>query len=93
MRCCGSFQVVELMRQGLSPQEACLEAIRRITRKDPKGTGVSVGFVALDRKGRYGAAVSAQGFPFAVTTKSGRRVLSPPGIGQPDFCPEGGNRR
>jgi N4-(beta-N-acetylglucosaminyl)-L-asparaginase len=93
MRYCGSFLVVELMRQGMLPEEACLEAIRRIARKDPKGAGISVSFVALDKKGRYGAAGSAKGFQFAVTTKSGSRVLTAPGLGQIDIGPEGGNRK
>ena len=93
MRYCGSFLVVELMRQGLSPEEACLEAIRRIARKDPKGADVSVSFVALDKKGRYGAAGSAKGFQFAVTTKISSRVLTAPGIGKLDIGPEGGNRK
>jgi isoaspartyl peptidase/L-asparaginase-like protein (Ntn-hydrolase superfamily) len=93
MRYCGSFLVVEYMRQGLHPQEACLEAIRRIARQDPKGTDISVSFVALDKKGRFGAAGSAQGFPYAVTTKSSSRVLTGPGVGKLDIGPEGGNRR
>jgi len=93
MRYCGSFLVVELMRQGLSPEEACLEAIRRIARKDPKGTGISVSFVALDREGRYGAAGSAKGFKFAVATKTSSRVLTAPGVGKLDIGPEGGNRK
>jgi isoaspartyl peptidase/L-asparaginase-like protein (Ntn-hydrolase superfamily) len=93
MRYCGSFLVVELMRQGLSPEEACLEAIRRIARKDPKGTGISVSFVALDKKGRYGAAGSASGFKFAVATTNSSRVLTAPGVGKLDIGPEGGNRK
>jgi N4-(beta-N-acetylglucosaminyl)-L-asparaginase len=93
MRYCGSFLVVELMRQGLSPEEACLEAIRRIARKEPKGADISVSFVALDKKGRYGAAGSAKGFQFAVTTQSSSRVLTAPGIGKLDIGPEGGNRK
>lgn len=93
MRYCGSFLVVELMRQGLHPEEACLEAIRRIARKDPKGTGISVSFVALDNKGRYGAAGSAKGFKFAVATPAASRVLTAPGVGNLDIGPEGGNRK
>ena len=93
MRYCGSFLVVELMRQGLHPEEACLEAIRRIARKDPKGTGISVSFVALDKKGRYGAAGSAKGFQYSVTTKSSSRVLTGPGVGKLDIGPVGGNRK
>ena len=93
MRYCGSFLVVELMRQGLHPEEACLEAIRRIARKDPKGTGISVSFVALDKKGRYGAAGSAKGFQYSVTTNSSSRVLTGPGVGKLDIGPVGGNRK
>ncbi len=93
MRYCGSFLVVELMRQGMSPEEACLEAIRRIARKDPKGADISVSFVALDKKGRYGAAGSAKGFQFAVATKTSSRVLTAPNVGKLNIGPEGGNRK
>ena len=92
MRYCGSFLVVELMRQGMHPQEACLEAIRRIAKKDPKGMGISVSFVALDKQGRYGAAGSAAGFQFSVTTRSSSQILTAPGISAIDIGPEGGNR-
>ena len=37
MRYCGSFMVVECIRQGMTPEEACVEAIRRIARIDPLG--------------------------------------------------------
>src|SRR5687768_3288393 len=37
MRYCGSFLVVEFMRQGLHPQEACVRTIERIAKMDPKG--------------------------------------------------------
>src|SRR5260221_2023627 len=42
MRYCGSFMVVEYMRQGLHPQKACQETIRRIARQDPKGMDLSI---------------------------------------------------
>ncbi len=93
MRYCGSFLVVELVRQGMTPEEACLEAIRRIARKDPKGTDISVSFVALDKQGRYGAAGSAKGFQYSVATKASSRVLTAPGVGKLDIGPEGGNRK
>jgi len=93
MRYCGSFLVVELMRQGLHPREACLEALRRIARQDPLGSGISVSFVALDKQGRYGAAGSAKGFEFAVATRAGSRILTAPALGRLRVGPEGGNRR
>lgn len=93
MRYCGSFLVVELMRAGMTPEEACLEVIRRIARKDPKGSDISINFVALDKKGRYGAAGSAKGFQYSVTGTTSSQVLKAPGIGRLDIGPEGGNRK
>jgi N4-(beta-N-acetylglucosaminyl)-L-asparaginase len=81
MRYCGSLLVVEYMRQGLHPQAACQETIQRIARQDPKGFEVSVNFVALDKRGRYGAAGTDRGFQFAVTTEHDSQVLSNPGVG------------
>jgi isoaspartyl peptidase/L-asparaginase-like protein (Ntn-hydrolase superfamily) len=92
MRYCGTFLVVELMRQGLPPQEACLEALRRMSRQDPKGTALAVSFVALDKRGRFGSASAGQSFQFAVTTADGSRLLDSPGIGSLPAVPEGGNR-
>jgi len=66
--------------------------IRRIAKKDPKGMGISVSFVALDKQGRFGAAGSAAGFQYAVTTKQSSRVLKAPGIGTQDIGPVGGNQ-
>jgi len=66
LRFCGSFQVVELMRAGASPEEACAETIRRIARKDPRGESLGINFIALDKQGRFGAAGVGKGFPFSV---------------------------
>lgn len=93
MRYCGSFQVVELMRQGMTPEEACLEVVRRIVRKDPKGSEVSINFIALDREGRFGGAGSAKGFEYAVARPGVSRVLKAPAVGVTRIGPEGGNRR
>jgi isoaspartyl peptidase/L-asparaginase-like protein (Ntn-hydrolase superfamily) len=75
MRYCGSFMVVEYMRQGLHPQAACQETIRRIARQDPKGLDLSINFIALDKTGRYGAAGVSKDFQFAVTTPKMSHVL------------------
>ena len=75
MRYCGSFLVVEYMRQGLHPQAACEQTIRRIARQDPKGTNLSINFVALDKHGRYGAAGTDKEFQFAVATRKSSQVL------------------
>ncbi len=63
----GSFLVVELMRQGYSPEDACKEAVMRIIKKKAKSTkDLQVGFLAINKNGEYGAYAIQQGFTFAV---------------------------
>lgn len=63
----GSFLVVELMRQGRSPQEACEEAVHRIIKKKPEtAKQIQVGFLAINKKGEYGAYAIQTGFTYAV---------------------------
>jgi len=50
----GSFLIVELMRQGKSPQEACEEAIGRIIKKNPNYQDFQVGYIAVNKKGEVG---------------------------------------
>ena len=52
----GSFLIVELMRQGKSPQEACEEAIGRIVNKPGKNfKDFQVGYIAVNKQGETGA--------------------------------------
>ena len=52
----GSFLIVELMRQGKSPQEACEIAIGRIVNKPGKDfKNFQVGYIALNKQGETGA--------------------------------------
>ncbi|WP_199118857.1 N(4)-(beta-N-acetylglucosaminyl)-L-asparaginase [Pedobacter sp. ASV28] len=63
----GSFLVVELMRQGYSPEEACKEAVMRIIHKKNKSTKkLQVGFLALNKNGEYGAYAIQKGFSYAI---------------------------
>ena len=56
IRVAGSHTVVELMRQGLSPEKACKTAIERIMRiKGEKAKDIQVGFLAVNKKGEVGA--------------------------------------
>jgi N4-(beta-N-acetylglucosaminyl)-L-asparaginase len=67
IRIAGSFLVVELMRQGRTPQEACREAVLRITKRKPKtAKDIQVGFLALNRHGDVGAWALQKGFTYAV---------------------------
>ena len=68
MRYCASYQVVENMRHGMSPTEACAEAIRRIARTDPQGMDLAINFIAIDKHGKFGAAGTQANFPYSVTT-------------------------
>ena len=66
MKTCGTFLIVELMRQGASPQEACEEGVRRIAaRQDIEDK--QVGFLALDKTGKVGAYSIYPGFDYAIT--------------------------
>ena len=59
----GSFLVVELMRQGKSPQEACEEAIGRIVNKPNSDyKNFQVGYIAVNKKGETGSYAIHQGF-------------------------------
>lgn len=62
----GSFLIVELMRQGRSPQAACEEAVMRIVRKQPEHTDLQVGYLAVDKKGNYGGYSIQPGFVYYV---------------------------
>lgn len=52
----GSFLVVELMRQGKTPQEACEEAIKRIVSKPNSDyKNFQVGYIAVNKNGETGS--------------------------------------
>lgn len=75
IRICGSHTVIELMRQGLSPELACKRTVERIIRKrGPKAKEVQVGFIALNTKGEFGGYAIQKGFSYAVQTKTGSRI-------------------
>lgn len=68
LRTAGSHTVVELMRHGMGPTEACKEAVRRILRQNPDNEGMQVGFLALRKDGAYGGWSVYNGFNFALRT-------------------------
>lgn len=68
IRICGTHTIIEQMRMGRSPEQACREAIRRIVKRNPaKAKDIQVGFVALSRRGEIGAFSIVKGFTFSVT--------------------------
>ena len=62
----GSFLVVELMRNGRSPQQACKEAVERIVKKVPENKIRQVGFIAVNKRGETGAYCLQPGFNYAL---------------------------
>ncbi|MEP6683625.1 MAG: N(4)-(beta-N-acetylglucosaminyl)-L-asparaginase [Parafilimonas sp.] len=70
IRIVGSHLVVELMRQGKSPEDACREAVERIVQRSPEKTkDIQVGFIALNKNGEYGGFSLQPGFVYSVTSK------------------------
>ncbi len=62
----GSAMIVELMRNGKSPNEACKIAVERIARKQKDYKDFQVGFLALSKSGEYGAYSLQKGFEYAL---------------------------
>tara|TARA_B110000459_G_scaffold101787_1_gene113175 strand:+ start:45 stop:1043 length:999 start_codon:yes stop_codon:yes gene_type:complete len=65
IRIAGSATVVELMRHGKSPQEACKEAVDRIIKKHKDIKGLQVGFLAINKNGEIGGHSVYAGFNYA----------------------------
>ena len=76
LRTLGSFLVVEEMRRGTHPQKAVETAVKRIAQKYSKQVqDAQVGFIALDKKGRYGAFGIHPGFNYVVYQKNENKVF------------------
>jgi N4-(beta-N-acetylglucosaminyl)-L-asparaginase len=60
----GSFLVVELMRQGLSPQEACEKAVKRIVSNNSQENKFQVAYIAVNKKGEVGSYSIEPGFTY-----------------------------
>lgn len=80
MRYAATALIVEFMRQGMHPQEACEAMVHRIAASDPRGYALSICFIAIDKRGRVGAAASNQKFPFAVGTAAGSELRRVPAV-------------
>lgn len=61
----GSFLVVELMRQGRSPQAACEEAVKRIAQKQ-QYKDIQVGYCAINKAGAHGGYSIQPGFSYVL---------------------------
>ena len=70
----GSFLVVELMRQGYSPKEACAEALNRVIKAHNGNPDFQIGYIALRKDGKEGAACLKWSFDYALA-KNGKNKL------------------
>jgi N4-(beta-N-acetylglucosaminyl)-L-asparaginase len=80
IRIVGCHLVVELMRQGKSPQAACVEAVKRIVKlanqRKKELKDIQVGFIAINKKGQYGSYCLQNGFSYAVyDEEKGNRLI------------------
>ena len=71
VRTVGSFLIVELMRQGKTPQEACEEGVRRIISKNSAYRDFQVGFIAVNKKGETGGYCIHPGFSYRIFNGDG----------------------
>ncbi|MEN3157975.1 N(4)-(beta-N-acetylglucosaminyl)-L-asparaginase [Alkalimonas sp. NCh-2] len=80
IRVTGSFLVVELMRQGLTPQAACEEAVRRIHQKlllrNAAIADTQIGFIAINNRGDWGSFCLQPGFNYAIRSPGQTELIA-----------------
>lgn len=74
MKTLGSFLIVELMRQGASPQEACEEGINRII-KNQNYKDMQIGYLAINKKGEHGSYAVHPGFNYALYQNDENKLI------------------
>ena len=75
IRTAGSSAVVESMRRGASPEEACYDIVQRILRKHPGVDGMQVGFLAMNMQGETGGYSVYNGFNYALRNKGQNEMI------------------
>jgi len=75
IRIAGSHTVVELMRQGYTPLDACKEAVNRIIKKHKDLTGLQCCFLAIDKQGNVGSYSVYNGFNYALRTNTEEKMV------------------
>lgn len=79
IRIAGSALVVELMRQGMTPGDACRAAVERVYEKHPAertNKGFLVAFLALRKDGEVGAYGFGPGFEYVVVRDGARTIVT-----------------
>ncbi|HEY0529403.1 MAG TPA: N(4)-(beta-N-acetylglucosaminyl)-L-asparaginase [Gemmatimonadaceae bacterium] len=85
IKVCGAFLIVEFMRQGMTPDQACMKTIDRVIAMTERRLLDSNGrplfdlqFYAVAKDGTYGSATAYEGASFAVADAQGARLLPMP---------------
>lgn len=70
MKGCISYEIVRLMKEGLTPQQACEKAVNDLDASLKKRRTVAgdLSVVAMNNKGKFGCATNIEGFSFSVAT-------------------------
>ena len=76
----GSFLIVELMRQGYAPQDACKEALGRTIGRHDGELAFQIAYIALRKDGEIGAAAIRKGFKYALSSGNKNKLHSVKGI-------------
>jgi L-asparaginase/N4-(beta-N-acetylglucosaminyl)-L-asparaginase len=76
IKICGSFLIVELMRNGYPPLEACKEAIKRIAAGNKNSREFQVGFLAMNKSGVTGAFSLNKDFSYAMADETGNKMYT-----------------
>jgi N4-(beta-N-acetylglucosaminyl)-L-asparaginase len=72
----GTHAIIEMMRQGYSPEQACKKIMERLLKiKGSKAKEIQVAFIALNKHGEHGAYCLQKGFNYAVCTADTKNVL------------------
>lgn len=79
IRAVGCFLVVEFMRQGHTPNDACRLAVERVISKNPDWKQIQVGFIALAKDGSTGGYCIQSGFNYALQQPGESAKMIDPG--------------
>jgi len=80
IRVCGSYQVVEFMRQGMEPETAARRVLQRILDRPGAQLDHQVGLIAVRADGRVGYASLNPGFQVTLSQDQRTEVLDAPAL-------------
>jgi N4-(beta-N-acetylglucosaminyl)-L-asparaginase len=75
IRVSGAAIIVELMRQGASPEQACKEMVERVKTRNSSVKDIQVCFIALDKSGRHAGYAMHPGFEYALKSEIGNSII------------------